>query len=536
MSASSKKKLRKEQESAKLTEKQLTAQKEAKNLKLLTAAFVTVLSIILVIAVTVGVNQTITSNGIREKKTVALTIGEHELNSVEMNYFFVDAVNSFYTNYGSYAGMFGLDPTKSLNEQVVNEETGETWADDFLSNAKSTAQAVYAVADAAKAAGFTLSEEQLTDVELAVSNINGYAIMYGFADGNAFLQAKYGKGANLESYEEYAKLCALADAYQSAYGESLTYTDEQLRAVDAHNYEAYNSYSYNSYFLSSSKFLTGDAATATAEDKAASAVAAEAAAKELTESGITTAEALDAAIAALPVNEGVSAASTAYPSTLSASVNTIFADWITDSSRQAGDLSYFPSESTDADGNKTVTGYYIVLFNGADDNTDPMINVRHILVKPEGGTTDPNTGVTTYSEEEMAAAKTSAEELLAQWQAGEATEESFGALAIEHSADTGSAANGGLIENVYPGQMVVNFNDWCFDDIRKTGDFGIVESTYGYHVMYFVGDSDMSYRDYMISTELRNADVDTWFTGLTENAVITDGDFQYLALDMTLSG
>ena len=40
MSASSKKKLRKEQEAAKLTEKQLTAQKEAKKTSLYTTAFV----------------------------------------------------------------------------------------------------------------------------------------------------------------------------------------------------------------------------------------------------------------------------------------------------------------------------------------------------------------------------------------------------------------------------------------------------------------------------------------------------------------
>ena len=82
MSASSKKKLRKEQEAAKLTEKQLAAQKEAKKLNLLTMGFVAALAVILVIAVTVGVKQTITSSGVREKKTVALTVGEHELNSV----------------------------------------------------------------------------------------------------------------------------------------------------------------------------------------------------------------------------------------------------------------------------------------------------------------------------------------------------------------------------------------------------------------------------------------------------------------------
>jgi len=397
------------------------------------------------------------------------------------------------------------------------------------------------MADAANAAGFSLSDAEITEIENAVGNIEVYALMYGFADGNAYLQAKYGKGANMDTYMAYNKLCALADAYRSFYGESLTYEEAALRALDAENPSAYTSYSYNSYFLSASKFQTGGttdesgAVTYTAEEKAAAAAAAEVAVMELASAEMYTPETLDAAIAALPVNEGANAASTAYPASLPASINSLFADWITDSSRQAGDLGYFPSESTDAEGNKTVTGYYIVLFNGSDDNTDPMINVRHILVQPAGGTTDPNTGATTYSEEEMAAAKASAEELLSQWQSGDATEESFAALAIEHSADTGSAVNGGLIENVYPGQMVVNFNDWCFDDSRKTGDFGIVESNYGYHIMFFVGNSDMNYRDYMISSELRSADVETWFNGLIEATTITDGNFKYLPLDMVLS-
>ena len=115
MSASSKKKLRKEQEAAKLTEKQLNAQKEAKKNNLYTTLFVVAMAVILVIAVTVGVKQTISTSGIREKNTVALTVGDHELNSIEMNYFFMDAVNNFYSSYGSYASMFGLDVTKPLN-------------------------------------------------------------------------------------------------------------------------------------------------------------------------------------------------------------------------------------------------------------------------------------------------------------------------------------------------------------------------------------------------------------------------------------
>ena len=113
------------------------------------------------------------------------------------------------------------------------------------------------------------------------------------------------------------------------------------------------------------------------------------------------------------------------------------------------------------------------------------IDVRHILVMPEGGTTGED-GSTTYSEEEWEAARIAAEALLDQWLAGDATEESFGELAMLNTDDPGSEENGGLYTYVSEGEMVPEFNDWCFDAERKTGDYGLVKTDYGYHVMYFV--------------------------------------------------
>ena len=542
MSASSKKKLRKEQEAEKLTEKQLTAQKEAKQLNLLTIGFVTVLAIILVVAVTVGVKQTLNNTGILQKNTIALTVGDHEINSVEMNYFYVDAVEQFYNNYGAYDTMFGLDVTRPLNEQVINEETGATWADDFYTSAKSTAQSVYAMVDAANAEGFTLSDQELTEIEYSVYNIESYAILYGYADGNAFLQSRYGAGATTESYLNYVKNCTLANAYSAHYAEHLTYDDAALRAVDAgENYRNYNSYAFNSYFLSVSKFLTGGTAgedgsiTYSDDEQAAAQAAAEAACQVLTADDITTPEAFDAAIAGLSVNEGIDAVSTAYPGTLYTSLNENYVEWVSDPARQSGDTAYFASKTSDAEGKETVSGYYVIMFNGCNENTSPMINVRHILVSFAGGTTDPATGATVYTDDEKAAAKSAAEELLAQWKSGEATEASFGELAMGASTDTGSASNGGLIENVYPGQMVANFNDWCFDPSRQAGDTDIVGTEYGYHVMYFVGNSDMSYRDFMISNELRDAAVSEWFNAIVEATPVVDGNTKYIHFDMVLN-
>lgn len=111
------------------------------------------------------------------------------------------------------------------------------------------------------------------------------------------------------------------------------------------------------------------------------------------------------------------------------------------------------------------------------------VNVRHILISVED----------TENEAAWAEAEATANDLLDQWKQGQATEESFAALAGEHSTDPGSNTAGGLYEDVYPGQMVEAFNDWCFDESRQVGDTGVVETNYGYHIMYFSGEADSVY-------------------------------------------
>ena len=168
------------------------------------------------------------------------------------------------------------------------------------------------------------------------------------------------------------------------------------------------------------------------------------------------------------------------------------------------------------------------------DDSPATINVRHILIAPEGGTTDDD-GQTTYSDEEWAAAEAKAQEILDQWLSGDKTEDSFATLANENSADTGSNTNGGLYSGVTEGKMVEAFNDWCFDESRQAGNTGIIESQYGYHVMYFVGKSDTTYRDYQIETELRNTDTQEWYDATVEAMPMTDGDTRYIRKDLVIS-
>jgi len=118
------------------------------------------------------------------------------------------------------------------------------------------------------------------------------------------------------------------------------------------------------------------------------------------------------------------------------------------------------------------------------------VDVRHILVFPEGADNS-NIRTETFSDEAWAAGEQQAQEILDAFLAGDRKEESFAALANEHSADPGSNTNGGLYTEVMEGQMVPEFNDWCFDEARQAGDYAIVRTSLGFHVMYFSGSNTL---------------------------------------------
>ena len=117
-----------------------------------------------------------------------------------------------------------------------------------------------------------------------------------------------------------------------------------------------------------------------------------------------------------------------------------------------------------------------------------VIDVRHILAKVAD----------TATEEDWKACEEKAQTILDEWLAGDKTEKSFAALAEEKTEDPGSQATGGLYQQVYEGQMVPEFNDWCFDTSRQYGDYGLVKTDYGYHVMFFV-DSQPQWTTYAAS-------------------------------------
>ena len=547
MSASSKKKLRKEANAAAMTEKQLLEQKESKKLRLYTGLFAAAIAVMIVVVIA----SRVISSGFIPRSTTALTVGGTKVSAAELNHYYIDSVNNFLDQAGDYVSLFGLDTTKALDDQFYNEAEGDTWADYFLDGATTTAQNMYAVYNAAKADGFQLSDEGKASVDGTVEAMGMYATMYGFSSADAYIAAVYGAGCNEDTFRHYAEVQMTAQEYAAAKNESLVYEEADLRAEDDKNPAAYSAFTYNYYYMANTKFYEGGTenedgtTTYSDEEMEAGRAACENAANTL--AAAKTVEELDAAIAALEINAEVeNAKSTRQENTQYANVTAAIQEWVTSADRKAGDIQVIPNEYTShdhADGEectgendtKSVAGYYVVLFEGSDKNLTNLVNVRHILVSFEGGTTDETTGTVTYSDTEKAAAKAKADEILAAFNAGDKTEEAFAALATEKTTDTGSKENGGLYEDVYPGQMVTAFNDWCFDSARKTGDTGIVETEYGYHVMYFVSTSDTTYRDLMIENSLRTTAMSDWENGLIENASLDVKNTKFVNTGLMLS-
>lgn len=116
--------------------------------------------------------------------------------------------------------------------------------------------------------------------------------------------------------------------------------------------------------------------------------------------------------------------------------------------------------------------------NDITKESGDVYSVRHILIQVDDDQTD----------EDWAACQLAAQELLNEWLSGEATEDTFAAFAKEHSTDDGSNYNGGLYEGLNDEtNFVEEFKNWYLDESRTAGDYGLIKSSYGYHIMYFSG-------------------------------------------------
>ena len=461
------------------------------------------------------------NSGLMYTMTTALTANTTKYTPAQVNYYYGRDYVNLVNTYGDYISMLGIDTSlglSGLKDQECPMMDGGTWRDYFRDSAKNDVQQIQALLDYAKENGISLTQEEIADVDAQFEGIEETATSLGYGNADKLYSMNYGSGVTTKIVRQAALDGALAQKAYDSKQDSLTWSEDELEDY----YQSLNGdkdlFTFDMYYVSAETVET----TVTGEDGTEST--------EMTADDTSRAEAkstADAIVAAYKdgddiddLQERFEAAVLSQTGNLPTSrsgysgsgLSSAYADWMK-ADRKAGDVEVF------ADAEEDPAGYTVVMFLDREDNHYPTVNVRHILVKAEADE-DGN-----YSDEAKEAAQKRAEEILAEYEAGPKTEESFAALAEEYSEDTGSNTNGGLYENVYRGQMVKEFEDFCFAE-HKPGDTGIVYgesgSYAGYHVMYYVGEGQL-YSSYLAETELRSEAMTNWSAELNEACPVTEG-------------
>ena len=460
-----------------------------------------VYTIIGVVVVILAAILLIWDSGVLQRNATVATIGGEKVTPAQVAFhYYNNPLANAATQYTQYGMTMPYSPSESAKKQVIETTDIEEWAaygfaldasyvgktyhDYFVDAALETLRSEYAVLAAAKDAGYTSKLVDATvkaEMEGLEATIEAY-LSYGYNfTVKSYLKQVYGNNMTVKAFRNCVKNAELAEEYYTL--NLNTFADYSAAELDAyyqeHTKELDSVHFYFRTFDGSVKTTLdedGNSIEPTEEQKTAALAKAKADAE-------LEAEKVTGKVSTLKDNEDYSEQNGRLTST-----GSFYYDWVMDPARQSGDVKVF--EGTNS--------YYVVVFSDRYRDETATADVRHILVEAKNeddpATKDVDESTLTPTDEVYAAAEKKAQELLAQWESGDKTSESFALLANEHSADSGSNANGGLYTLIAPGSMIPAFNDWVFADGRKTGDTGLAKNTEsytkGWHVIYYQGDNE----------------------------------------------
>lgn len=441
-----------------------------------------------------------------------------------MQYLFNYNYQRYINNYAMYLSYIGLDTNLSLKEQYRDEDNKETWYDYFLSMTRQYVEQTVVLGEAAKEEGFEVTADETSSINSSFESLSSMAAEESKTVED-YINKYYGSGVTQDDIKDIMEVTMVAQDYYEKLYNSYEYTDEQ--------YEKYYSENKTSYLYAdflSFTFMFADTASSDSSETSIDEKKKEEAKKQADEllSCETqeefmeyvkqylkdnpdlvniTAESSESSITEEEFNSAVESQSQyALSSKSPYETSSAIGKWVFADDRKDGD-------STIIENNNSYSVVIIVKAPYRDEEI--RRNVRHILIKSD-----------TEGSDEKARKK--ADEIYKEWQDGESTEDSFSELAKKYSQDSGSASTGGIYKDVYRGQMVSQFNDWLFDEERKTGDTGIVKTAYGYHIMYYVGENGAAWKT-AVDSMLRKASFDEEYKKLQEKYPV-DFDEDYIKL------
>lgn len=439
-----------------------------------------VTTLVIVLLVGILVLTTLTDNGVILRSKTVLKTDNFKVSGTVMKYAAMSTYNNMVNQFG--------------------EEIAQYLQFDNMKDSARTALEQYLVyAEAAKAAGVTLDEDDYKSIDDNIAAIEDAAKQSGYSK-KAYMSMLFGKGVNEKDMREFFEIALLSSKYETQiYNETKdAVTDEDIEAYYKENTDTLAVADVIKYtetlkidvdlsteekdakkaeFLA--KFDAMGAAQSEEEFKAALV-------SYLTEKA-DAAGTLDDEAAASPETQAENAYATLSKSNVSLKDA---ADWLFEKADDAfvradGEVKVFTDDSdVETESEETEET------KSASDSTEVTytVEVYFVLKAPyPNDALSKSTGhilIAFDSYETKEEAKAKADEVYAEYLAGEQTKDAFEALAEKYTDDSGV-----FYDDITAGQMVEPFETWVFDEARAYGDTGIVESEFGYHIMFFTGEA-----------------------------------------------
>ncbi len=437
-------------------------------------AIATVLVLLVGIGAMIGVNVYRNSGAIQRGQTVMKT-DNFEINGSMMSYLIFSQYANYLNSYGDYLQYTGLDTSKPLKEQYTTDADNQsiTWYQYFADAAKDNVENLLVLCENAKANGVELTDAEKTAVaeraKMSYMNVGRYA-----------------QGVNEQDVKDCMELSLLATKYQLAVENDLMPTVEKIEEYYEKNplnvlKADYYSYAFTYEVPAEGESLKEGAVSKEDAKKQADKLAAASDFKAELKAYLES-------IAAEPKEGEEKAEINVDTHKTTAGTYTkddAGSEWLFNDATKVGSTKVVHDETA-----KTYTVYMLDKAKYLQD--EETVSVRHLLISVVEGSVTADQ------------ARKTAQKYYDQWQKGDKSEQSFAELAMRYTEDS-SYYNGGLYQGVYPGQMVETFNNWCFDEARKSGDTGLVDTNYGTHIIYFVGDDLLRWQTEVRTTLLQEA-------------------------------
>jgi hypothetical protein len=512
-----------------------------------------VISIVLAVVIALGAVVGVLNFFDVPQKAIKISVDgvDSKISLAELNYFYFQTWTQLYSTamqYAQYGMDTGFDYTITPEKQEYKEEhvqfTGvsmedlgdienPTWEDVCTYSAVSQLVYIKYGSEMAKEAGIELTDDEKTEIDQQLDEIRNTAKSNDYSL-NRWLRLQFGYGITEKLIINLLSESSLAEKYYEKATDDITnsVTDEMVDKEYAANKDNYDIvdlrvYAFAADLGSSHNHEEGEDHEKEHEEAEAKAKAnAEAFLKKVTdeESFIAAAkvEILSADNKSTKDPDATTLLENKSYAELTSSYSEELSKWVYDDARKAGDTAVVDGGNGE---------FYVVMMKSlpSKDMSNYSSDVRHILIKfPDKNTNGSATSskdengktIATITDETKKQTKDKAQEVLDEYLKNP-TEDNFAALTKKYTADVdseGKPNNDGLYAGVKnDGQYVQAFTDWAIDDSRKPGDTGIVETEYGYHIMYYVKSSGATWHQTIV-TSLVSAEIQETLEKVVEDA------------------